>query len=559
MGLLSRFSHWRRVRQAEKECDALRAVRAADNVEAEKKFRKAMEISPLLVERMQEGANEKVGKPLEMPRPEFKITPYVPPRKNLVGGPNGDLVVASVLAKDAFFGGPAGAAGFGNILNYPTLLTGLGFPGFPYLTELTEVTEYRDMSCRVAAEMCRKWIEFRTESGTKKRDDQIAIIKAELKRLKAREYFLEAAEKDGFFGRCQIYMDFGQPDTELQYPILMNQFSVRKDSLRALKVIEPITTYPAAYNSSWPLKQDYYVPSAWWVYGQEVHATRMLTFVSRPLPDLLKPVFNFSGMSLSQLAQPYVDYWLSTRNSVGMLLRNFSTSVLATNMQGVLQGDNFDNFIRRAQLYNALRDNQGLMLLDKETEQFEKHETSLAGLDKLQAQAQEHMAAVAKTPLVILLGITPTGLNASDEQGLHIFYDYVNDQQERLFRANLTTLIKVVQLSKFGEIYEDITFDFVSLMSMTEKERALIHKSDAEEAQIYITTGVVSNEEVRAKIAADPDSGWTNLDVDNPLDNTDITPPTPAAGAKPGGGAPGEMKAENAQEENAAFIGGGEQ
>jgi hypothetical protein len=47
--------------------------------------------------------------------------------------------------------------------------------------------------------------------------------------------------------------------------------------------------------------------------------------------------------------------------------------------------------------------------IDKDTEDFANVEKSLAGLDKLQAQAQEHMAAVCGIPLVILLGVTPTG------------------------------------------------------------------------------------------------------------------------------------------------------
>jgi phage-related protein (TIGR01555 family) len=528
---------------AEREMDRRRARIVETNERAK---RTPMKIDAMFVDRLQQAtdAGHVTSSKLVLPMPKYSQDFYIPP-KGLVCS---DVAVKKLIASDSAFSG-----GGANVFGTNAMFTGVGFPGFPYLTELTEITEYRDMSERVAAEMCRKWIEFRS-TGEEKRSEEIKVIEAELKRLNARQLFCEAATKDGWFGRCQIFMDLGETEgMNLKYPLLLNPFTVKKDSLRGLKVVEPSTTYPAAYNASWPLKQDYYTPSSWWVYGQEVHTSRMLTFISRPLPDLLKPVFNFSGISLSQLAEPYVNYWLSTRDSVGKLLRNFSTSVLATNMTGVLQGDNSENFIARAQLYNALRDNQGLMLLDKETEQFEKHETPLSGLDKLQAQAQEHMAAVAKTPLVILLGITPSGLNSSDEQGLRIFYDYVNDQQEKLFRPTLEPLIKVIMLTKFGRIYDDITFDFVSLMSMTEKERALIHKSDAEEAQVYVTLGVVSAEEVRSKIASDPDSGWTNLDVENVLGT--LTPAAPGGAPGAGGGAPGgeREQAENVAETNAAF------
>ena len=548
MNPLSWVKHKLDVRSAERECETLRRARIDDTARAQKEFSRAMEISPMLVERMEELAKGNTRQSGGIPAPKYSCTPYVPPFKNVVCS---DLETKIVMASDRLVGGGANiyASGEGG------LFTGMGFPGFPYLTELMQIDEYRSMAGRTAAEMCRKWAELKTKDGGKSRDKEIAAINAELTHLDVRTKFRRSAEKNYAFGRCQLFLDFGQTEgMELGLPILLNPYSIKRNSLRDLKIVEPITTYPAAYNSSWPLKSDYYVPSRWWVYGQEVHDTRMLTFVSHELPDLLKPIYNFSGMSMSQLAEPYVNYWLNTRDSVGRLLRNFSTSVLSTNMEGVLQGQNYENFLRRAQLYNALRDNQGLMLLDMNTEKFEKHETSLAGLDKLQAQAQEHMAAVAKTPLVILLGITPSGLNTSDEQGLRIYYDYIADQQEVLFRANLDKLIKVISLSLYGEIFDDITFTFPTLMSMTEKERALIHKSDAEEAQVLVTIGAVTNEEVRAKVSADPDSGWNNLNVNQPEGK--LLNPANAQGKGATGKLGATENAENAQAEGAEFGGG---
>ena len=461
---------------------------------------------------------------LNVEGPKWEVMPYTPPK-----GVTSD---EHVLAMDAEWGDTWG--------NQPVLFSMNGFPGFPYLTELTQITEYRDMSERTAKEMTRKWIKLRTRSG-EDRGEEIKVIESELERLNARELFKQAATLDGFMGRAQIFMDLGDTEgAELETMLMLNPFKIQKGTLRKLKIVEPITTYPAAYNSSWPLRADYYAPSAWFVYGQKVHASRMLTFVSRPLPDLLKPVYNFSGMSLSQLARPYVDYWLNTRDSVGKLLRNFSTPILKTDLSTVLTGTDDQGIIQRAKMFNLLRDNQGLMMLDFTTESFEKHDTSLDGLDKLQAQAQEHMAAVAKTPLVILLGITPSGLNATAEGDLKIYYDHVNDMQEAIFRPNLETLLKIIMLSSFGEVLEDITFDFEPLMTMTGKEMALIQKSKTEEAVALVNIGAVSPEEVRANKANDPDSGWDNLDVDH-VDGT-LTPGA-AKGGQPGGPDP-EMTAQ---------------
>ena len=440
---------------------------------------------------------------LNLPRPKFELTPYVPPIKNLV------CPDEHVLAMDAAVGPLLAGHGRTGLMSFG------GFPGFPYLTELTQITEYRDLYEKTADEMTRKWIEFRSEAG-ENRDDIIKQIKVRFTQLHVKEWFNWAAKTGRSMGRSQIFMDFEDDDEELGMPLLIQKEKIKKGSLKRLKGIEPITTYPGDYNADDPLAQDYYEPSTWWVYSKKVHTSRLLTFIPQPLPDLLKPVYNFSGISLSQLAQPYVDYWLSTRDSVGRLLKNFSTTVFKTDMSGILQGQNYEAFVKRIKFYTAMQNNQGVFMCDKATEEMSKETTSLAGLDKLQAQAQEHMASVAKTPLTILFGLSPVGLTATAETDITIYNNHVNTKQESDFRRPLEALTKIVMLDLFGEIYDDITFDFVTLVSETEKEKALMRKSDGDRDVALITAGVVTPEEVRAKVASDPDSGFNNLDVDKP-------------------------------------------
>jgi phage-related protein (TIGR01555 family) len=450
----------------------------------------------------------------------FPLEPYTPP-KGVVPSE-----LSRGLAMDASWNNLVQDSSFylGNLNSITaTVLDGLGFPGFPYLTELAQITEYRDMSERTAAEMTRKWVELRSK-GDDDKTDIIARLNTKLERFQIRERFRHAATLDGFMGRAQLFPNFGDvKGQELESPLMLNHYKIKKGSLRGFKVVEPVTTYPADFNSTNPLASDYYIPSSWWVYGQKIHASRLLTFESRPLPDLLKPVYNFSGMSLSQLAQPYVDYWFGTRDSIGRLLKNFSITNLATDLDVLLQTGG-DDLIKRAQLFSKFRDNQGLFMTNKDTEVLTQLNTPLSGLADLQAQAQEHMAAVAKTPLVILLGITPKGLNPSAEGEVRIYYDYVADQQEKLFRKNLELVLQMIMLDELGYIDEDITFDFLPLFALTGKEEAMIRKSDSERDTAMIQAGVLSPLEVRAKLSADPSSGYNGIDVDD----LPAPPPVPA-------------------------------
>ena len=468
-----------------------------------------------------------------LPTPKFSMKPYVPPE--FLNVPD-----AHVLAMDS------SVAPMNTALQNTGAYVGGGFPGFPFLAELTQITEYRDIGERTAQEMCRKWIEFRTVGGDK-RDKEIEKINEVMKRLHVKEWFQWAATMDNFFGGCHLFLDFGDyDDDELDKPLLIDPAKIQKGSLKRIKGIEPITTYPAAYNADDPLDPNYYVPEQWLVYSRKVHASRLLTFISRPVPDLLKPVFNFYGISLSQLALPYVDYWLQARDSVGRLLKNFSTTVFKTDLTGILQGQNYEGFMRRLKFFTAVQNNQGVFLCDKETEELSKMETPLGGLNALLAQAQEHMASVAKCPLTILFGLSPQGLTATAETDITIYNNHVNAMQEAEFRRPLETLVKIIMCSELGEIYDDITFDFVDLVSMTEKEHSLIRTATGTTDVAYITAGVVTNEEVRAKLANDPDSGYNGLDVDHPEGKLQTPapagPPKGGGGGKSGGAAPSKQE-----------------
>lgn len=394
------------------------------------------------------------------------------------------------------------------------------FPGYPYLADLSQRPEYRTMVGTIAEEMVRKWIELKAV-GDDDKSDKIEALNAALERYKVRQVFREAAEHDGYFGRGQIYLDVKTPSgalatddpAELEMPLFLDPAKIKKGSLIGLRAVEAVWTYPGVYQSTDPLKPDYYRPSQWFVMGKTVHTSRLLMFISRPLPDMLKAAYNFGGLSMSQLAEPYVNNWLRTRNSVGDLVHSFSLSILKTNMQSVLSGAADPSIFLRADLFNQTRDNRGLMMVDKDGEEIEQINTPLSGLHELQAQAQEHMAFVAKTPMVKLAGITPSGLNASSDGEIRVFYDSIGSQQESLFREPLKKVLDVIQLSEFGEIDPDITFDFVPLYQMNEGELAQIRKTDADSDAVYVQNGILSPEEIRQRLANDPDSPYHSLDL----------------------------------------------
>lgn len=378
--------------------------------------------------------------------------------------------------------------------------------------------------------------------------------------IKIRKHFMEVCLHDGFFGRAHLHLDAGDTtDSELRTPIgngrdEVSRGKIKQGFLKSIRTIEPVWCYPQGYNAQNPLQRDWYNPQQWYVMGQEINCTRLLRFVAREVPDILKPAYAFGGLSMSQMAQPYIDMWLTTSRSVNDLIHAFSVMVFQTDLAGQLEPGATGDMMARVAMFNQFRDNMGIFVTNKESEDLKNISAPLGGLHELQAQAQEHMAFVGRYPLLKFTGIQPSGLNASSEGELRTFYDNVHAYQEWFVRPGLQTVVDIAMLTLWGEVDEDIVFEFVPLWGMSEKEEGEVRKADAETDQIRIDSGVVSPEEVRKKVVADPASPYQGLDPEDVPDlaaeemaglvpgkgGGEVTKELVGSGAGPGGpGKPG--------------------
>ena len=397
------------------------------------------------------------------------------------------------------------------------------FKGYQYLAQLTQLPEYRKFAETLAKEMTRKWITI-TSKGDDDKTDKISKIIDAMDRLKVKEHFRTMAEYDSLYGRGQLFPEFklksgplsSEDEEELKTPLVMASAKIGKGSLQGFRAIEPVWTYPSAFNAQNPLAADYYKPTAWYVMNKTVHRTRLLTFVSRPVPDLLKASYNFGGLSMSQMAEPYVNNWLRTRDSISDMIHSYSTSGIKTNLQNFMADPNDSSeLVSRAEAFTLFRDIKGLFMIDKDSEEFFQYNTPLSGLGELQEQAQGQQCMVSNLPPLVLFGVAPSGLNASGQGEMEVFYNYVKGQQETLYRDPLNTTIEIIQLSEFGVIDPDITFDFVPLKEMTAKEISDINKTNSDSDVAMVNAGILSPEESRSRIAADINSGHNGIDVED--------------------------------------------
>ncbi|MDE5682431.1 MAG: DUF1073 domain-containing protein [Mailhella sp.] len=405
---------------------------------------------------------------------------------------------------------------------------GSKFLGYPFLQVLSQNPLIAAGVETIADEMTKKFVKLvhtgddsaKKECGMKSEfavEDKLKILEAELKKFKISSLFRRCAEKTGYYGGCLAYIDSGGIDDPelLKSPLYFDRTIIKKGSLKHFTIIDPVNVSPGFYNTSDPLRNDYFKPQTWFVMGKEVHASRFLYFAGKEAPLLLKPAYNFFGVSQAQLAFEYVENFQKNRDSGSELLNKFSVSIFKTNMQNAMYAGETAELEKRIQYFVHKRHNDGVFVLDKDDEDFIKSDTSLGGVTDIIRQSLELIASVFRLPAVKYLGISPSGFNATGESDLTNFYSLIESLQEKQFADNLEKVLKLLQLNKFGEIDPHIGFEFIPLDEEDDKIKAEKEKMQADTLAVYLDRNVISAEEARKIGASDKEGILKGIDPDS--------------------------------------------
>lgn len=389
------------------------------------------------------------------------------------------------------------------------------FLGYPMLSNIAQDPLIRSGIEVIVDDMTRKFIDL-TSKGENDLSTSIAELENDLQSFRIKSIFNRALATTGYQGGCLVYVDVGElDDEEKKTPLYLDAATFKKGSFRGLRIIEPINLYPGRYDTLDPTSEDYFNPETWFVLGKEYHRSRFLYFAQNEVPLILKPLYNFFGISLAQQVLEYVQNFTENRRSAQRLLNKFSLTIWRTDMSQFLSGGDCNSLTQRVKYFNAQRSNDGTVLLDKETEEMEQINTPLSGVTDIVSMSLDLAPVILGISKDKYFGDLPKGLNASSEGTNRIYYDKIQSLNEKICYDNVEKVLKILQLNRYGEIDDNISFQFAPLWEMDERERAEINKVKADTAAVYLDRGALSAEEVRGALADNPDSGFSNIDVDD--------------------------------------------
>ena len=431
-----------------------------------------------------------------------------------LGNPPKHIRKDNEMAFDAILPQIEGMLGTQHMLRGLDSVCGALFPGFPTLVNLSQNALIRAGVEMRGNDMVRKWGELKRKGNGDVTDDAQQEVMDKLTEAldtyRIRKLLRSASCKCGYLGGCLLFIDTGDPDRELVNPLLLDDKTYTPGTLKGFRMIEPFLVTPGGYNSSNPTKANYFKPDVWYVQGIPIHSSRLIYFAENELSTLLKPAYNFFGLSLAQTVLDAVAHFTQNRESACRLLNKYALTVLKTNMGDVLSGG-FDTSLRdRVQYFVQNRSNDGCATIDKEQEDLVVMTTSLAGVVDVVRQSMEYVAALFNEPVTKMWGLSPNGFSTGDAE-LQNHYDNIATRQEQMFAEPMRRILRILQMDLFGTIDDSIIFEFAPLSEKDERSAAETNKIQADTYAVLISSGVISEDEARDRLSADVNSGFNTL------------------------------------------------
>lgn len=219
------------------------------------------------------------------------------------------------------------------------------------------------------------------------------------------------------------------------------------------------------------------LPSMETMSGINIHYSRLIRFDGIEMPYYQRKIDNLWGMSvIERLYDRLLAFDSATTGAAQLLYKAYLRVVQIDGLRQALSmgGQTEQAVIKQFHYIRLMQSIEGITLLDS-SDKFETHNYTFAGVSDILQQFGQQISGATGIPLVRLFGQSPAGFSATGESDLRNYYDNILRLQESTLRSGVYKFLSVMSMSLFGKpLPEDFEFDFVSLWSMGDGEKAQI-------------------------------------------------------------------------------------
>lgn len=343
------------------------------------------------------------------------------------------------------------------------------------------------------------------------------IINSYDRAFKLNFHMREFIRKGRIFG-IRIAMFKVQSTDPQYYEKPFNIDGITPNSYKGIVQVDPYWTAPMldGPSASQPDTLHFYEPTWWIINGKKIHRSHLIIFRHAEPVDVLKPQYIYGGVPLTQQLMERVYAAERVSNEAPQLAMSKRTTVWLTDMEAVMSNTNAA--IGRLQQWAAYRDNYGIKLGDKEGDEFSQFDTSLADFDSLIMTQYQLVAAIAGVPATKLIGTTPKGFNSTGEYEEASYHELLeslqtNDLTPLAERHHALVIKSFVEPQLGKKIAAETTLNWLPLDTPTAEELAATNLAKAQAGQVLITSGAISSEDERQRVATDKTSGYNEIGI----------------------------------------------
>ena len=410
-----------------------------------------------------------------------------------------------------------------------------GFIGYQLCTILMQHWLIEKACAMPGKDAVRKGFRITVNNGIQIKPEVLDFIAEEDKRYGLKQNMIEWIRFGRGFG-IRVALFVVESSDPQYYEKPFNIDGVMPNAYKGISQIDPYWITPQLLSRSVNTPGDigFYDPEFWTIEGRLYHKSHLVIYTTGAVADILKPSYNFGGVSITQRIYERVFAAERTANEAPQLAATKRLTVMQTDLEDAIADP--VRFQQRMLFWTESRDNYGVKFngSDDDVKQFD---ITLNDLDSVIMTQYQLAAMIAEVPGTKLLGTQPKGFNSTGEFEESSYHETLETMQEndltRFVSRHHMLVIKSNVVPKFGLAYFTVTAVWNPLDAMTALEQAQVNLVKAQLGAVHIGSGVIDEQEERDRIIADPDSGYSGLpDKLPPMPDTAAAPPgSPAGGA----------------------------
>jgi phage-related protein (TIGR01555 family) len=369
--------------------------------------------------------------------------------------------------------------------------------------ELSNLYHFDDMARKIVERLPETALRHGVPSEVAGDSKTTELLRAEKQRLNADAAFLEAWIWDRNYGGAVIVMGINDGQ-EADKPV--NENAIR--SVDWLKVIDRRYVWPDQYGIDGDPER-YFIGDRKVNKSILVHRSRLIVFPGMRCEFELRQARLSWGLSIHEICMRALISYNAGFASTDQLLASGHQGVFKIkDFAKQLASKNFDLIVGRLKMVDLYRSVMRSVVIDAENESFEWKTASMADVPQTLDKYAIRISSAAETPVTMLMGQSPAGMNATGESDFRWFYGRCNHWRRNYVAPRVTQLDHLI-LCAHGKGAAVPTFCMPSLWDPTPSEQADLNYKTAQTDQIYgQQMGAISPEELLL-LRAKPDGSGT--------------------------------------------------